>query len=125
MDDWLVLAPSLEACPEARDTIRIAQSVNWRELRAIGLGLQHFQAALEGKVVTVIADNMTALTYLKKRGGHSFSSAERKGLVDLEVGRQPITLRSQFLAEHLNKIADSLARKIESSVPNGPSIDKW
>ena len=32
---------------------------------------------------------MTALTYLKKRGGHSFSSAERRGLVDLEVGRPP------------------------------------
>ena len=46
----------------------------WRDLRAIELGLQRFQAALKGKVVTVIADNMTALTYLKKKGGGTHSA---------------------------------------------------
>ena len=39
-------------------------SINLRELRAIRLGLQHFQCRLAGSSVGVFADNTTALAYV-------------------------------------------------------------
>ena len=47
----------------------IRMSINLRELRAIRLGLQHFQCLLAGSSVGVFADNTTELAYVRKQGG--------------------------------------------------------
>ena len=47
----------------------IEMSINLRELRAIRLGLQHFQCQLAESSVGVFADNTTALAYVRKQGG--------------------------------------------------------
>ena len=44
--------------------------INLRELRAICLGLHHFQHSLQGHLIGVFSDNTTAVSYIWKQGGH-------------------------------------------------------
>ena len=44
-------------------------SINLRELRAIRLGLLEFENEFAGRSVGILADNTTALSYLRKEGG--------------------------------------------------------
>ena len=61
--------------------------INLRVLRAIRLGLQHFQHSLQGQSVVTYSDNATALSYIKKQG-RTFSwtlNAEAQHLLDWAV----------------------------------------
>ena len=44
-------------------------SINLKELKAIHLGLRHFFPELEGRTVSIHADNSMALAYIRNVGG--------------------------------------------------------
>ena len=50
-------------------------SINLRERQAIRLGLLHFGQSLQGKAVGVFIDNTTALSYVRRQWGGTFSMA--------------------------------------------------
>ena len=88
----------------------ICLSLNLRELRAIRLGLQHFQCQLAGSLVGVFADNTTALAYIHKQGGtHSHLLNEEAQLLLRWVESQQILLLPQFVMGTHNVVADSLS----------------
>ena len=64
-------------------------SINLLELRAIQLGLQHFQEELHGKTVALCylcSDNTTALAHMHpKSGRHSLQTADIFGQGDSAV----------------------------------------
>ena len=62
-----------------------SNSINWRELRAVHLRLQHFQDPLVGHHIAVFCDNVTAVVYLVKQGDSLF--AHRRGMGTIEMGR--------------------------------------
>ena len=43
----------------------LKQHINWLELKAIFLALQHFSSSLSDKLVFVCSDNSTALSYIR------------------------------------------------------------
>ena len=76
----------------------ICLSVNLRKLKAIRLGLQHFQCQLAGSSVGVFADNTTALAYIRKqRGTHSRLLNEEAQLLLRWAESQQILLLPQFV----------------------------
>ena len=85
--------------------------INWRELRAIGLALQHFQHTLVNKVVAVHSDNTSALAYLQKEGGTVSGTLNAEAQRILRwTERANISLRPQFVMGEKNVLADILSR---------------
>ena len=88
------------------------QSINYRELMAVSLAIDHFASSLSGATVALMCDNSTAISYLKKAGGTKSLSLN---LLAQEILRKcerlRITLIPQFVAGSLNVLADSLSRK--------------
>ena len=86
-------------------------SINLRELKAIGLGLRHFQHQVEGHQVAVFADNTTALAYLRKEGGTISPSLNREAQDILRwAERIGLSLSPQFILGEQNVVADALSR---------------
>ena len=46
-----------------------SKHINWLDLQAVWLTLQHFLSQLRGRVVEVLSDNMTTVSYINKQGG--------------------------------------------------------
>ena len=94
-------------------------SMNWKELQAILLTVQHFLRRLRGKVVKVWSDNMTALACIRRQG-----SAHSPALLDLASSllilchRHNITLIPSHIQGVLNVLADAGSRK-------GPISTEW
>ena len=83
----------------------ICLPINLRELRAICLGLQHFQCRLAGSSIGVFADKTTALASVRKQGGTQL-------LLRWAESHQ-ILLLPQFVRGTHNVVADSLLRPNE------------
>ena len=62
--------------------------INWKELRAIHLGLRHFSHLLEGQAVAVFCDNATAIAYLRNQGGDFLIAAEPRSPGNPTLGRE-------------------------------------
>ena len=87
-------------------------SINWRELRAIRLGLVHFESRLLGCPVAVFCDNTTAISYLRKQGGTVSSSLNDEAQVLLRWAEEKgVTLLPQFILGRTNVVADALSRR--------------
>ena len=86
--------------------------INLLELRAIRLGLAHFQALVKDKVVSVVADNTTALAYIKKGGGTVSLSLSKEAVRLLKWAEGNNTsLVTGFIRGKNNVTADALSRK--------------
>ena len=89
-----------------------AMSINWRELRAIRLGLAAFGDRLTGCSVAVFCDNTTAVAYLRNQGGtvSSVLNGEAQELLRWAEEKE-VTLLPQFILGSSNVVADSLSRR--------------
>ena len=77
-------------------------------------GVQGFLPLLRDQLVSLFADNTTALAYLRNQGGtHSslLNSVAQAILRLCEVHR--IRLVPQFIPGHLNVLVDSLSRRLQ------------
>lgn len=82
------------------------------ELRAIRLGLQAFEAVLQGKSVAVLSDNTTAVSYIKKAGGTRSVTLNHEAQKTLQWAEDnSVTIITQFVRGESNVLADSLSRK--------------
>ena len=87
-------------------------SINLLELRAIRLGLQAFQLRLRGLNVGIMADNTTALAYIRNEGGTRSFSLNREAQLVLEWAESlDVQLLPQYIQGKLNVDADTLSRK--------------
>ena len=92
-----------------------AMHINWLELYAIALSLQHFCDFLRSKCVVVCSDNTTALAYIRSQGGTASPSLSRLAeQIWSWAHSQGMTLLPEFIPGKLNVLADSLSR---SSTP--------
>ncbi len=93
--------------------------INYLELRAVCLALEHFAQRLQGRHVLVRTDNMTVVSYINRQGG-------TRSLPLLQLARKLLTWSSELLASlravHvpgcLNGGADMLSR-------GGPRAREW
>ena len=86
--------------------------INWKELRAIHLGLRHFSHLLEGQAVAVFCDNATAIAYLRNQGGTFSSQLNQEAQEILRWAESKrITLLPQFIPGRHNVLADALSRR--------------
>ena len=89
-----------------------ALSINLRELRAVKLGLLHFQSSLLDRSVAVFSDNTTAVAYLRKQGGTVSSLLNQEAQEILRWAEDlRINLMPQFILGKNNVLADSLSRQ--------------
>ena len=88
------------------------RSINWRELRAVRLGLRAFRTRFEADTtVAVFVDNTTAVAYLRKQGGTRSESLNEEAQAILRWAEEnEITLLPQFILGRHNVLADSLSR---------------
>ena len=88
-----------------------SSSVNARELLAVRHGLLHFQSFLSGTTVAVFCDNVTAVAYLRKKGG---TRSPALNTIAQEILRWAESLRirlaPQFIPGIRNVLTDSLSR---------------
>ena len=105
------------------DRVQRTRSINWLELKAIHLSLLHFRPLLEGKCVSLRADNTTALACIRKQG--SLISPELWDLsreILILAWQSNIRLVPQHLRGVLNVLADKASR--ESPVSTEWSLDQ-
>ena len=87
-------------------------SINWRELRAVRLGLLHFEDRLQGCPVALFCDNTTAIAYLRKQGGTVSSWLNEEAQAVLRWAEQKdVLLLPQFIMGSANVVADALSRR--------------
>ena len=86
--------------------------INHQELLAVLYGIQGFLPVVQGRSVSLFADNTTALSYLRKQGGiHSATlSAVAQTILRL-CEHHRVRLVPQFIPGTLNVLADSLSRR--------------
>ncbi len=86
--------------------------INNLELMAVVLALEHWQVQLRSKVVFVVTDNTTVMSYINKQGGtvsESLSVLATQLLLWCFESR--ITIRAKHIAGKLNVLADALSRR--------------
>ena len=87
------------------------QHINWLELKAIYLALQHFSSDLKDKSVIVCSDNTTALSYIRSQGG---TVSPTLSLLAEELliwaHQHGMSLEVEFIPGKLNVLADALSR---------------
>ena len=87
-------------------------SINQCELLAILFAVQGFLPHLRGQTVAVYSDNCTVLAYIRKQGGTRSSSLNTVAQELLRLCEsQSVYLLPQFIAGHLNVLADSLSHR--------------
>jgi len=86
--------------------------INNLELLAVYRALLHWQTLVLDKVVLVVTDNTTVVSYINKQGGTRSRSLARTATEMLAyffgLG---VTIRAKHIAGKLNVLADSLSRK--------------
>ena len=82
------------------------------ELRAVRLALQELGPLVQGRSLRLLADNTTAVAYIRNQGGtHSLSLfLEARDLLQW-CAAQDIILHPFFLPGHLNSLADLFSRQ--------------
>ena len=86
--------------------------INILELKAVFLGLKHFQGQLRQKIVLVSSDNSTVVFYINKQGGtHSFEMCALMWRILAWSNAREIHIRARHIPGNLNVIADSLSRR--------------
>ncbi len=86
--------------------------INVLELKAIFLAIEHFKLLLKGKIVLILCDNSTAVSYLKNLGGlRSWQLYALVWRICTKAKRLGISLRIRHIPGSLNVIADRLSRK--------------
>ncbi len=94
------------------------EHINNLELRAVLLAVQAFLPLLRGRVVCLMADNMTAVQYIKNQGGTRSLTLFRISWDLLQVCRENnITLLPQHLSGVSNTLADALSRTVPGRLP--------
>ena len=94
--------------------------INWLELMAAWLAMQHFLPSLQGQHVLLATDNAVVVAYINKHGGPK--SRPMTGLVWkvlLWCWDHDIQLRARHIPGSLNVLADSLSR------PDQPIPTEW
>ena len=88
-----------------------SRHINWLELQAVWLTLQHFLLQLRGTVVEVLSDNMTTVSYINKQGG-TYSLLLCRLTLDLWdwCDQHQITISAVHLAGESNVLVDALSR---------------
>lgn len=82
------------------------------ELRTIQLGLQSFEALLQGETVAVLSDNTTAVSYLKKAGGTRSLALIWEAQETLQwTEDNSVAILTQFVRGETNIVADCLNRR--------------
>ena len=104
-----VLNSSMEAKGDWNARVS-CQSSNYRELLAILLALDTFQAQLTGKAVEILSDNATAGAYLRNKGGPVRSLAEMAKTIWGIAERHQIQITCTHIPGVLNVEADRLSR---------------
>ena len=90
-----------------------SRHINWLELQAVLLTLQHFLPQLRGTVMEVLSDNMTTVSYINKQGGTHSLSLCRLALDLWEwCDEHRIVISAVHLAGESNVLADALSRGI-------------
>ena len=88
-----------------------SRHINWLELQAVWLTLQHFLPQLGSTVVEVLSDNMTTVSYINKQGGTHSLSLCRLALDLWEwCDEHRIVISAVHLAGESNILADALSR---------------
>ena len=88
-----------------------SRHINWLELQAVWLTLQHFLPQLRGTVVEVLSDNMMTVSYINKQGGTHSLSLCRLALDLWEwCDEHRIVISAVHLAGESNVLADALSR---------------
>ncbi len=86
--------------------------INNLELRAVVLALEHWQAQLHHRVILVVTDNTTVMSYINKQGGtRSRSLSVLATRLHLFCFKISTSIRAKHIAGRLNVLADSLSRK--------------
>ena len=81
------------------------------ELRAVRLALLSFEPLVSGQAVQLLADNTTAIAYIRNQGGtHSVPLFREVQQLLLWCSARHITLLPFFMPGHLNSLADLLSR---------------
>ena len=91
--------------------------INILELMAIKLALQFWAHLLQGKTVVVQADNSTALSYLKKGGGHQVQVPLSVSQGDFDMGGDEYDINNDMLHSGLLKCYSG---RIEQKGRNSP-----
>ncbi|XP_064111329.1 uncharacterized protein LOC135218810 [Macrobrachium nipponense] len=84
---------------------------NVKDLLAVFLGFQKFVHMVEGRVVAINADNSTALSYIWKRGTHSFTLFLKVRELLLWAEEHQIQLVPRFVRGRMNVLEDELSRR--------------
>ena len=94
-------------------------SINWLELMAVKLSLEHFSHLLRGRSVLLLSDNSTAVSCLRRQGTYRSEALLSLSLDILEFCQSlDITLVPRHLSGELNVLADRHSRK-------GPVGSEW
>ena len=86
-------------------------AINYLELKAVFLGLKQFQGLCSNKIVLVVTDNTTMVSYIKKEGG--MKSGRLCALlwrILTWCARKQVTLKARHITGQLNVVADKLSR---------------
>ena len=85
--------------------------INFLELKAVLLALQHFEQLVQGHHVIVMSDNMTAVGHIKNQGGtHSRQLFALTAEIFQWADSHHVVLSARHIPGHLNVIADRLSR---------------
>ena len=92
--------------------IEQAAHINWLELKAVLLALQHFKNQVSGKVVGIMSDNSSVVAYLNKQGG---TVSQDLCLLTMDIfsltENLQVTLKARYIPGKKNVWADHLSRK--------------
>ena len=89
-----------------------AQHISLLELRAVRLALLSLERVVRGQAVKLLADNTTAVAYIRNQGGtHSVSLYREARLLLLWCSQHQVTLLPFYMPGHLNSLADLLSRE--------------
>ena len=88
-----------------------AHHINFLELKAVLLALQHFHQSVRGHHVIVMSDNMTVVGLVKNQGGtHSRELFTLTAELFQWADSHQVILSARHIPGHLNVIADRLSR---------------
>ena len=94
-------------------------SINWLELMAIKLSLEHFAPLLQGRCVLLLSDNTTSVACIERQGTYRSDSLMSLSRDVLEFCQEfSITLVPRHLCGELNTLADRQSR-------SGPVGAEW
>ena len=90
----------------------IGRHINWLELKAAFLALQHFLPAVRGRVIELMTDNTTVIGQLRNQGGtHSLPLTNLTRELLEWADTQDLTIVPRHIPGKANILADQLSRR--------------